>query len=113
MPFTFVFDCRASYLGVQPNECLRRGSGRVVILVAAAILPLAAPVAQLDRVTASEAVGCAFEPRRAHVRKGIAVGAQFASIVRRPSAQAGNEKPAEEEKNQDPKDGHERDGSET
>src|SRR4051812_37219587 len=25
-----------------------------------------APVAQLDRVTASEAVGCAFEPRRAH-----------------------------------------------
>src|SRR5437763_14188154 len=28
-----------------------------------------APVAQLDRVTASEAVGCAFEPRRAHLRK--------------------------------------------
>ena len=31
-------------------------------------MPLAAPVAQLDRVTASEAVGCAFEPRRAHDR---------------------------------------------
>src|SRR2546430_8118564 len=28
--------------------------------------PHTAPVAQLDRVTASEAVGCAFEPRRAH-----------------------------------------------
>src|SRR4030095_16977814 len=57
----------------QPNECLRRGSGRVVIPVLAAILPLAAPVAQLDRVTASEAVGCAFEPRRAHVSEGIAI----------------------------------------
>lgn len=30
------------------------------------ITPSTAPVAQLDRVTASEAVGCAFEPRRAH-----------------------------------------------
>src|SRR6185312_15225803 len=38
---------------------------RVVIPASAAILRLAAPVAQLDRVTASEAVGCAFEPRRA------------------------------------------------
>jgi hypothetical protein len=27
---------------------------------------LSAPVAQLDRATASGAVGCAFEPRRAH-----------------------------------------------
>src|SRR6476659_4533910 len=30
-----------------------------------------------------------------------------------PSTQAGNEKPAEEEKDQNPKGGHERDGSET
>jgi hypothetical protein len=40
--------------------------GAVVVSGAAVILTLAAPVAQLDRVTASEAVGCAFEPRRAH-----------------------------------------------
>jgi hypothetical protein len=66
MPLTFVFDWRASRLARQPNECRGRGRGRVVILDSAAILPLAAPVAQLDRVTASEAVGCAFEPRRAH-----------------------------------------------
>ena len=39
-----------------------------VLSDAAAIMTLAAPVAQLDRVTASEAVGCAFEPRRAHDR---------------------------------------------
>ena len=37
----------------------------VVIQPCPAIIRKAAPVAQLDRVTASEAVGCAFEPRRA------------------------------------------------
>ena len=50
-----------------PKPSARRGS--VVLSDAAIIITLAAPVAQLDRVTASEAVGCAFEPRRAHERK--------------------------------------------
>ena len=45
-------------------------SFRVVTKLCSKFVPViidnTAPVAQLDRATASGAVGCAFEPRRAH-----------------------------------------------
>src|SRR5205085_9994802 len=59
----------AAATGKQPEPgsdwCLALG----IWSFAAILRRIAAPVAQLDRVTASEAVGCAFEPRRAHLRK--------------------------------------------
>ena len=46
-------------------------SFRVVTKLCSKFVPViidnTAPVAQLDRATASGAVGCAFEPRRAHI----------------------------------------------
>ena len=40
-------------------------------------LPPKAPVAQLDRVSASEAEGCGFDPRQAHQFCGLQVGLEF------------------------------------
>ncbi len=56
-----------------------------------AILPLRAPVAQLDRASASGAEGCRFEPCRAHqpIHNAAAVGDQGATLRRLHSGRAG------------------------
>ena len=58
---------RIAFLARDPKTDEEESAAALVVIsLPPTIIGNTAPVAQLDRVTASEAVGCAFEPRRAH-----------------------------------------------